>query len=74
MDSLKNLMPCVCHGRQRVEGHSRPSCCPPPKDTLREATLASVWLPPDRPSSEMPMTKGVHRLGVFLEFGIFART
>lgn len=29
MDSLKNLMPCVCRGRQRVEGHSRPYYCPP---------------------------------------------
>lgn len=29
MDSLKNLMPYVCRGRQRVEGHSRRYCCRP---------------------------------------------
>lgn len=51
-----------------------PPAALPTKDTLREATLASVWLPSDRPSSEMPVTKGVYGLGVFLEFGIFART
>lgn len=43
----------------------------PTKETLREAPLASVWLPSDCPSSEMLVTKG---LGVFLEFGIFAKT
>lgn len=62
MNSLKNLMPWFAVVGRGWRDILDPTAALPTKDTVREATLASVWLPSDCPSSEMLVTKGVYGL------------